>query len=263
MRRSEGMFSKATRAGLLVGLAASLIGAAVLLFINPLAALIFISTEVAVMYSIYSFVIKPQMGRKYLTEHGKPAQATILEINDTGWTINQSPQVRFVLEVQPEEGEPYKAELKSVINRLDVPQFQPGTKLKVMVDPANPQHLAIAEAYSGAGGEAVAALDSGAIQKEQLQKHLEALEVASEAIRQKGQEAPAKIILGVWMGVNVNGDNPLMHFLLEVQPPGTEPFAAEATGVIKESSKSRYEPGQLISVKYDPEHPERVSLFHS
>ena len=65
---------------------------------------------------------------------GLPAEATVLEIHDTGMTINQSPVVRMVLEVRPPGGGPFRAETEQWIGRLQVPQIQPGTVVQVRYD---------------------------------------------------------------------------------------------------------------------------------
>jgi hypothetical protein len=68
-------------------------------------------------------------------EDGLPAQATIVEISDTGTTINNDPVVRLLLEVQTPGGVPFRAETERLISRLDIPQFQPGTVVQVRYDP--------------------------------------------------------------------------------------------------------------------------------
>lgn len=66
---------------------------------------------------------------------GLPAEATVLEINDTGMTINQSPVVRMILEVRPPGGSPFRAETEQWIGRLQVHQIQPGAVVQVRYDP--------------------------------------------------------------------------------------------------------------------------------
>lgn len=68
---------------------------------------------------------------------GKPAEARILEIMDTGTTINQNPVVRFRLEVQPPGGPPFQAEAERLISRLQIPLVQPGSIVYVKYDPAS------------------------------------------------------------------------------------------------------------------------------
>ena len=47
---------------------------------------------------------------------GKPATATIVDINDTGVTINNNPVVGFVLEVKPDHGPAFRAKTEALIN---------------------------------------------------------------------------------------------------------------------------------------------------
>ena len=70
-----------------------------------------------------------------LLANGQPAQATVLNIRDTGTTINNNPVVRLVLEVQPPGGAPFQAETERLIPRLQVPQVQPGAVVAVRYDP--------------------------------------------------------------------------------------------------------------------------------
>ena len=74
---------------------------------------------------------------------GKPATATILDISDTGITINQDPVVAFDLEVHPDHAAPFRANTKALLSRLDVPQIQPGRMVPVKYDPKQPSHVAI------------------------------------------------------------------------------------------------------------------------
>lgn len=70
-----------------------------------------------------------------LRSHGRPARATLLEIRDTGTTVNQSPLAHLKLRVEPADMPPFEAETEQLINRLQIPQFQPGVQLAVRFDP--------------------------------------------------------------------------------------------------------------------------------
>ena len=74
---------------------------------------------------------------------GKPASATIVDISDTGVTINQDPVVAFVLEVHPEHGATFRANTRALVSRLDVPQVQPGHTVPVKYEPKQPSRVAI------------------------------------------------------------------------------------------------------------------------
>lgn len=76
-----------------------------------------------------------------LEKAGRPAEATILEISDTGMTLNDDPVVDFILEVRPEGKEAYQAKTRMPISRIKIPQFQPGAVLRVNYDPNNPSRV--------------------------------------------------------------------------------------------------------------------------
>jgi S1-C subfamily serine protease len=81
---------------------------------------------------------------KELQEHGVSAEATILKVWDTGWTVNEDPVVGMEVEVRPPEGPVFEATIKkTLISRIDLPQFQPGRVVPVRYDPKNPAVVAV------------------------------------------------------------------------------------------------------------------------
>ncbi len=79
-----------------------------------------------------------------LREHGVAAEATILRIWDTGWTVNKNPVIGMSVEVRPREGPSFEATIKkTLVSRIDLPQFQPGNVIPVRYDPANPAAVAV------------------------------------------------------------------------------------------------------------------------
>jgi len=82
-----------------------------------------------------------------LQESGLPASARILEIWDTGITVNNDPVIGMRVEIDRTDGTAYPAVIpKSLISRLDVPRFQPGATVQVRVDPQDPARVAL-DAY--------------------------------------------------------------------------------------------------------------------
>lgn len=111
--------------------------------------LIFVSVFVLVVLLIVLFVYRkvfaPVGSQRKLQRTGLPAEATILAIRETGWTVNTIyPVVRLKLEVRPPGGRPYEAEVRTIIGRLDVPQLQPGATVAVKYDPRKPSRVALA-----------------------------------------------------------------------------------------------------------------------
>ncbi len=73
---------------------------------------------------------------KALQQTGVAAEATIVQIWDTGITVNEEPVIGMEVEVYPTEGKPWRAIIpKSLISRLDIPRFQPGQIVHVRFDP--------------------------------------------------------------------------------------------------------------------------------
>ena len=80
---------------------------------------------------------------KRIRRVGQSAEALVLAISDTGMTVNDNPIVAFRLEVRPPTGEPYEAETRGLVGRLDVSQVQPGAVLPVAIDPKDPTKVAL------------------------------------------------------------------------------------------------------------------------
>jgi hypothetical protein len=81
---------------------------------------------------------------KDLQATGVAAPAEILRIWDTGITVNKDPVIGMDILVRPTDRPPYEAKIeKSLISRLDVPQFQPGKVIQVRFDPKEPGRVAI------------------------------------------------------------------------------------------------------------------------
>jgi hypothetical protein len=79
-----------------------------------------------------------------LREHGVAAKATILDIWDTGWTVNDDPVVGLRLEVQPPEGAAFQATIKRyVISRIAAAQPRIGQVIRVRFDPKDPNVVAV------------------------------------------------------------------------------------------------------------------------
>ncbi len=74
---------------------------------------------------------------------GITAEAEVLEVRDTGTTINDDPQIALLLEVRPTMGAVFQAELKTLVSRLEVANYRPGCKAVVLYDPANPKRMVL------------------------------------------------------------------------------------------------------------------------
>lgn len=102
-------------------------------------------------YMVYVKLIKPSQNAKRILQTGMPGKAKVLLLAETGVTINNAPQVLLTLEVTPDSTRrPYQVQTKQVISIVHIPQFQPGAKLLVRIDPNDPNQVAIAGVDTGA-----------------------------------------------------------------------------------------------------------------
>jgi len=226
-----------------------LICAAVLLFEGGMA---------ATLYFVIKAALAPEVERRKLLETGEPAEATILEVRDTGMTVNEIyPVVKVLLEVRPQGRPAYQAETQMMINRMDIPQVQPGLVVPVKFDPRNPRHVAVVKQ-----AELTATEGTGPAERAMEQMVVSA-DRTNQEVLQSGEPAQAKILLAQPLGVEVNGPNPAMKFTLEIYPASKPAFQSEAIAIVAQASIPKYQPGKMVFVKFDPDDTTRVAIDHS
>lgn len=76
---------------------------------------------------------------------GVPAEAVVVETKDTGTLLNNRPEIKFVLEVRPEKLAPYRAELFQDVDYSSMHKCKPGTVVKVIYDPDDPNVVALVD----------------------------------------------------------------------------------------------------------------------
>lgn len=70
-------------------------------------------------YLIYRVFLKSLLNSTRLQKTGIPGKAIILEVSDTGVIINENPQVKLILEVQPNYGKKYIIETRALVSRIN------------------------------------------------------------------------------------------------------------------------------------------------
>lgn len=116
--------------------------------------IVFVSIGFAAFMTIIAIVIVVRLFRnsarnQHLIQNGVPATAVVLELHDTGMTINDNPQVELVLDVLPANRPPFRATTRTMISRLHTSQVQPGMQVLVKYDPSDPSKIALA-GFTGA-----------------------------------------------------------------------------------------------------------------
>ncbi len=80
-------------------------------------------------------------------KNGIPAEAAILSLEEAMdgamVTVNNNPFVKLKLEIKPHNKEPYTADVKTLVSRLDIPKLQPGTTLPILIDQEDPENIRI------------------------------------------------------------------------------------------------------------------------
>ena len=74
---------------------------------------------------------------------GESAEAKVVRMWDTGTTLNDNPQIKFLLEVRPSGRAPYQAEVKCYVSRLRLSQVQPGNVIAVRIDRQDETKIAL------------------------------------------------------------------------------------------------------------------------
>jgi hypothetical protein len=211
-------------------------------------------------YLFYRLFFKPMINASRLQKTGLPGTARILEVRDTGVTINNNPQVKLMLEVKNSFGQKYNTQCRVLVSRINPNAFMPGMEVPVKIDPKNEQNVVID--FSG-GAKASTSASLSQPNEAALKAELEQMQKDNEAISLSGRPARAIIKKYTWLGAYVNGNNPYVELELEVLPENSSSFSGKAKGVIAEASVPKYQPGHEIFVKYDLYDNSKVVVDHS
>jgi hypothetical protein len=111
------------------------------LFIVFIIMIVFFSVIVPLLFIVPTVCY--WLSNRNLRQNGEPARAKILEIWDTGVSVNDNPQVGMLLEVYAKDHAPFQAKTKSIISRLHIPSVQPGCSVEVRFDRQNPSKVAL------------------------------------------------------------------------------------------------------------------------
>lgn len=215
-------------------------------------------------YLFYKLFFGPMILASRLRKTGLPGKALIKEVHDTGVTINNSPQVKLVLEVKGSLGQKYTTTVRTLVSRLQPQLYQPGMTVPVLIDPKNENNVIIdfsGGESSGTKQRTVSAF--GSQQESALKDQLMKEQQQGDATRLTGVSARAIVKTYTWLGVNINGNNPYAEMEIEVLPADGPSFAAKVKGAISEQSVPKYQPGEEIFVKYDAYDKSKVAIDHS
>lgn len=219
--------------GIIVGCLGGLAGMVVGIIADPVFGTIFSVIFISIFGGVFwSVLFKPMMIRRRLEKNGVPAAAKIVQLNDTGVTVNNSPQVKLLLEVSSPVGGTYMVETKQIISRLQIPLFQPGTVLPVIIDP-NDKNLITLD-YSNSSNtnynskthdvNNVPVGPWAGLNKQEAESRLWEIDRLNKEIMETGVSAKAIVTKYTWLGIYVNGNNPAAELELQVLPADRPAF---------------------------------------
>ncbi|MBM7116098.1 SHOCT domain-containing protein [Archangium primigenium] len=89
--------------------------------------------------------VRSHLRTRHVRQQGTPAVATLLKMERTVMQINKRYVYDFLLEVKPPGRPAYQVRLKSRALDWKAVLVEPGLRLKVMLDPEDPQRVVVLE----------------------------------------------------------------------------------------------------------------------
>src|SRR5262245_27897886 len=110
----------------------------------PLVLVVLIGTTVSMrpLFKMVKRLGDEAQQRQRIFAAGHPAQARIVQVRQTGTTVNNQPEVDLLLDVFPSNAPPYRARTSRLVSLFEIPRFQPGATIEVRVDPTDPSRIA-------------------------------------------------------------------------------------------------------------------------
>jgi hypothetical protein len=113
----------------------------------PTPQLLVILGSIAAVLLILGLTVVPIFKRALVEEgvrvEGTDATATIRALEDTGTRVNESPEIAFVLWVEPAQLPAYEAELTTTVSIVDLVHYRVGARVHVRYDPQQPSRIAL------------------------------------------------------------------------------------------------------------------------
>jgi hypothetical protein len=170
----------------------------------------------------------------------------VINVADTGVTVNNNPRVKLTLQVQPEGDAPFEATKKVTVSRVSIPQ--PGTRFIVRYDPADPSEVEF---------------DTAAVDQVNTTAHEQMAQSAAASVP---ADLMANGILGRGSCVDVQKND--MGQLVDVQMTvgvrlvdGTPPYRTTARVSLTHDNAAGITPGQtLFTVRADPNNHDRIAV---
>ncbi len=191
---------------------------------------------------VFSRIFKGMSQNNSLVKTGVSAPAVILEVQDTGVSMNNSMQARLTLQVTPSNRPPFQATATTFVNRFQVGMLVPGASVQVKYDPNDISKVAVESLGGAMSAPNVQSIQAAVLAQDQYYNQL----------RQTGEEALATILTAEETNIRAAEGGSVFRFTFNVRPQMGESFTAETQAAIADASRYKYTVGQQVYVRYDP-----------
>jgi hypothetical protein len=262
--------------GIIIGLIGGGIGLVVgfgaVIATKSIVGIVIMALVVGIMGTVFwKTLFGPMMLSRRLAKSGFATNARVVEVSDTGVTVNNAPQVKLLLEITPPNGTTYLVETKQLISRLQTSIYQPGSMIPVLIDLNDKNSVVIN--YEGSGGSTAAGSTYSSnvvptgpwagMGQVDAERKLVDIDAKNKEIFAYGTSSKAIVTKYTWLGIYVNGNNPAAEIEVQVLPTDRPAFGAKTIGVFMETSVPKFQVGEEIFVKYDPNNTSKVTVEHS
>jgi hypothetical protein len=204
----------------------------------------------AICAGIALLILPPILGVGTVKK-GQSAVGLITNIRQTGTVINNKPEVKLELMVTRQGHDKYPAKLQMIVPVANLPQFQPGSVIPLLVSEKNPYKI---------GFDAKGHMNQNDLQSlfnEQLVKQGLSPELAD--IAQTGEKGLAKVLDVAPLGMAEYGKVQL-QLTLAVTKPNGETFKVTVQKELLAANLARVQQGQIINVIYSPQDPAKLTI---
>ncbi len=202
------------------------------------------------LYFIFRLIRRPlgwDRDSILIRRRGRPAEAVVVSLdeNSEGGTVlvNEQPYLNLLLEVREEGAKPYFASVDTVIPEYALPQFQPGSKVEVLIHPHDPQKVRLRR-------------DSDPIVMGAAWSDDE-----REQIKRRGQKAEI-VVVSVEPTQRSKGFDPVVTVRYEVHPAKGEPYQIEQETALPDQMivQLRGNKGKRYKARIHPEDKGKVYI---
>lgn len=182
---------------------------------------------------------------------GLPAIGVVIELRRTGTTINEQPEMDFVLSVETPDGETFRATSRRVVDLYSVTQIGPGTVLPVRYKPGRKRRTVLIE-VDGSGEDLQTRMQLAAFARGEVTPS--AMEMFRRGIR------TTALVLDMRPTGEMREGSAVLDLKLRVTRADGSTFDIETEKVVEPIGVGDVQPGRIVNARYLPEDESEVVI---